>query len=352
MTVDSWDLVFLCSWPVSFHGGSLAERPLGGSESAVIEVARRFAAKGRRTAVFCPVDGGREGLYDGVDYRDYVAMEAALARGEVDVDTLVVFRDPTKVALGARARRTLLWIEDMPMAGLRKQHRAAASDLDRIIAVSACQRDRFLERFDLSPALFHVSRNGVDRARYHPWPAPETRGKRLLYCSTPFRGLRVLLDAFPAIRARHPDATLELYSGMTVYDQSDAPFADLYERARALPGVTLHDPVPQQALIGALQQAQLLVYPSVFDETSCIAVLMAIAAGAVPVTSPRAALPETVGDCGLLVPGDAKTDADYARRYAEAVSALLAAPTRLARLRERCRERDVDWASALEDWPV
>lgn len=343
-----FDVAFLSTWPIAFHGGSLTERPLGGSETALVEVARRVALRGRRVAVFCPVPEGAERTYDGVVYRHHAAAEAALADGTLAVGTLVVCRDPTRAWLGRFAQRTLLWLQDMPMEGLRRQHREALPFVDRFLAVSRFQRDRFVARFDLPPERFVVTRNGVDAARYRPW-GERVRG-RLVYGSTPFRGLSVLLDAFPRIRSAVPEATLHVFSGMSLYDQADAPFRALYDRASATAGVVRYDPVPQPALIDELRRADLMAYPATFDETSCVAAMMAISAGTPVVASSRAGLPETVGDCGVLVPGDAKRDADFPSRFADAVVSLLRDGRALDALRARCGARDLDWDPVVDAW--
>lgn len=344
----SYDLVFLSTWPVAFDGASPQQRPLGGSETALVELARRFAAQGLRVGVGCRLPVGGGGRHGGVDYHAHEVVEAALEGGEWDVGSLVVARDATRCQLGRRARRTFLWIQDMPMEGLRRQHREALPHIGRILAVSRFQRDRFVEVFGLPEERFLVTRNGVDASRYRPWV--ERCPTRLVYCSTPFRGLRVLLDAFPAIRAAVIEAELHVYTGMSLYDQADDPFEELYARARATPGVVFHGPVPQPALIAALRQAELLTYPATFNETSCIAAMMAMAAGAIPVVPPRAGLPETVGDCGLVVRGDARNDPGYAARYAEAVVGLLRDPDARATLRERCAARDLDWEPVVRAW--
>jgi glycosyltransferase involved in cell wall biosynthesis len=236
----------------------------------------------------------------------------------------------------------------MPMEGLRRQHREALPFVDRFLAVSRFQRDRFVERYDLPRERFLVTRNGVDAERYRPW-APRVPG-RLVYLSTPFRGLAVLLAAFPLIRAALPGATLDVWSGMAAYDQPDEPFRPLYGQAAATAGVTRHQPVPQAALIPALRSAELMVYPATFSETSCIAAMMAIAAGVPVVASDRAGLPETVGDCGVLVPGDGRRDPGYAARFAATVVALLRDEERRHALRVRCAARDLDWEPVVSSW--
>lgn len=343
------DVAILSTWPVSFCGTSPTERPLGGSETAIVEVARRLVRRGLSCEVWCHLPPGRAGVYDGVVYREGDEARAALG-GRSSVGTLIVSRDAPRCALGRHASRTLLWIQDMPMEGLRRQHQEALPHLDRILAVSQVQRDRFVAVHGLPREVFSVARNGVDAARLRGLAvAPRVPG-RLVHASTPFRGLAVLLDAFPRIREAAPWAELHIYSGMAGYDQPDTPFEALYAKALTVEGVTRHAPVPQPELARAIGSADLMAYPATFRETSCIAAMMAIALGAPVVASDLGALPETVAECGVIVPGDARRDPTFTARFADAVSALLLDRQRLDALRTRCLARDLDWEPVVDAW--
>jgi hypothetical protein len=175
------------------------------------------------------------------------------------------------------------------------------------------------------------------------------RPRRLAYASTPFRGLDVLLDLFPRIRAACPDAELEVFSSMQVYGVSDADdkaqFASIYDRARQ-PGVTLVGSVPQLELARRLQQARVLAYPNHYAETFCIAAAEAQAAGCAVVTSDLGALAETVGPGGMCIPGIPR-QAAYRQQFVDACVALL-------RDDEHWRatsERALAHAAARYEWP-
>jgi len=125
----------------------------------------------------------------------------------------------------------------------------------------------------------------------------------LAYTSTPFRGLSILLTAFPAIRAAVPGCRLRIYSSMGVY-QVPEPADDyrvLYELARALPDCEYLGSLPQPTLAEALSEADILAYPNIFPETSCISVMEAMAAGCLVVSSKLGALPETTAGFGFLM---------------------------------------------------
>src|SRR5262249_23225134 len=70
---------------------------------------------------------------------------------------------------------------------------------------------------------------------------------------------------------------------------------------RATPGATYHGSVSQTQLAEAMRCVSILAYPNTYEETSCISVMEALAAGALVVTSQLAALPETCAGWGRLV---------------------------------------------------
>jgi hypothetical protein len=183
-----------------------------------------------------------------------------------------------------------------------------------------------------------------------PSVASGARPRRLAYASTPFRGLDVLLDVFPRIRAACPDAELEVFSSMQVYGLSEADdrnqYGALYRKAEQ-PGVRLIGSLPQPELAARLQHVRVLAYPNHYAETFCVAVAEAQAAGCVVVTSACGALPETVGSAGICIPGDARTPA-YQDAFVHACVALLRNDDRWRTMSASARAR----ASARYSWPA
>jgi glycosyltransferase involved in cell wall biosynthesis len=156
--------------------------------------------------------------------------------------------------------------------------------------------------------------------------AAKARPPVLAYTSTPYRGLDVLLEAFPRIRKEVPGARLKVFSGMAVYQMAAAEeeqrFGALYRRCRETEGVEYVGPVAQPALAAELRQAAVLAYPNTYPETSCIAVLEAMAAGCRVVTSELGALPETTAGFARLVPAAGSRELYLDRFVAEVAQAL------------------------------
>ncbi len=192
-------------------------------------------------------------------------------------------------------------------------------------------------------------------ARMSRVTARRSRPRKLAYASTPFRGLDVLLDVFPRIRAACPDAELDVFSSMQVYGWTAADdqreFSALYEKAQQ-PGVNLVGTLPQLALADRLQQARVLAYPNHYAETFCIAAIEAQAAGCAVVTTQLGALPQTVGEGGICIPGDPH-GAAYQDAFVDACVSLLADDARWEAMSSAALERTwsyYTWPAVADRW--
>ncbi len=337
-----------------FHPGTILTRGLGGSESALIHLSRKLARLGHSVRVFCACDA--PGEYEGVVYREAAELPAHLADKEVDL--FVSLRIPQVFTGTIPAKLKWLWAED----SFDQPHIQCLMDpsltgrIDRIVTVSRWQAETYRRHFKIPEEKFFVSRNG-----FHPpffeGPLPESRPPRLAYASTPFRGLDVLLDLFPKIRAEVPETELYIFSSMAVYgvsrEEDEREYGDLYRKA-GQPGVKRVGSIPQDRLAKELMQASLLAYPNHFAETSCIAAIEAQAAGTPVVTTRLGGLVETVADgkTGILIPGDSRTK-EYGERFVREIIRLLKDENAWRKLSRNARERafrEYRWEDVAKEW--
>lgn len=340
---DESDIAFYTGG-YSFHGGTLGEKGLGGSESALIYIASALAAKGIRVRVFCNCE--QPGTYDGVRYDDLVDFH--IYRKLYKLPVLISSRSlrPFKVDLQTQLR--ILWIHDDVNVPFLEGEYPARLPIDRIFAISHWQRDVWSRHFHIPVEHFSLTRNGVDLEMFKP--GKERNRHRLIYVSRPDRGLDVLLKLFPYIRQRVPEAELHIYTYCLPDDKSDDSIWQMTQQ----PGVYVRGSLPKAALAAEMSLARLMVYPSTWRETSCIAAIESQASGTPVVTSTLAALPETVLDnvSGRLIPGDPHTS-EFERRFVEAVVDLLNNDAAWQRLSQGARsriEQFYDWDIIANEW--
>jgi hypothetical protein len=106
---------------------------------------------------------------------------------------------------------------------------------------------------------------------------------RLIYASTPFRGLERIPDLFRAIKAREPKATIAICSSMSVYGQDDDKYKPLFDELAAIDGVELLGAKNQSELYAEFARSQTLFYPCNWRETYCLALDEAVAHGCYPI---------------------------------------------------------------------
>lgn len=326
---------------IPFHGRTLLERPLGGTESAVIRLAEEIGA-------YVSTPFSNPPLTDPL----YIPEQSLGLIGPLDVT--VVVRDWRGLFLPFQTKKTFFWsgdAYDQPInVGLGDKR--VLSRVDKILCVSNWQKE-MLKNFALIPEdKLGILPNGVFKPYFDK---PQSKqGNRLIYTSTPYRGLEHLVVLFPRIKEKVPDAELIVCSGYQVYHNEkgrfnqklQAEWENLKQRLESIDGVTVLGNLCQEDLANEFLKAKVFAYPNTFAETSCISAMEAITAGCVPVTTDKGALKETIQNNGICLQGE-PGDLDYYDRFvAECVRLLTDEEYRKSFL----VERDFSWKKVAEQF--
>lgn len=332
---------------------------IGGSETAAIEMARELAKRGHKVTVYAEADG----VFDGVTYRHCRSATSA-----IECDVFISSRQPAimESSPNIHAGVRLLWVHDIHCGPPSPQMERWLYEFDRVLCLSRWHRDFFLATYPtLDPGRVIVTRNGIDPKRFAGIAAPSeplyslpSKSNRLIFSSSPNRGLDVLLHLFPHIRERVPNAELHLYYGFDCWEKfarlhgNEKELAAIAEYRRRIDdavkagGVHWHGRVNQRQLADAFMRSKVWAYPTTFTETSCVTAMEAQAAGCVPVCTRLAALPETVKHGVLIDPGDSD------RFIAEVVRLLKDDSYRapLAAAGRRYALENLSWAALAGEW--
>lgn len=224
---------------------------------------------------------------------------------------------PSRVRKLDNRRKWVLVLHDLP-SDPESQHLREKSSRDKfasIVCVSNWQKDMYNLQLGIPLEKITVIQNAIEPIREHVKP---NDGKiRLIYHTTPHRGLGILVPVFEAIAQRYPEIELDVYSSFSIYgwEERDEPYKELFNRCRAHPQISYHGAVPNADIRKALTKADIFAYPSLWPETSCIAAIEALAAGCMVVASSYAALPETCANFAMMYPY-AETAQVHANRFA------------------------------------
>lgn len=130
-----------------------------------------------------------------------------------------------------------------------------------------------------------------------------------IWSSSYDRGIQYLLDMWPEIKKAVPEAELLITYGWNLFDNA---FTDNPERQNwkgemvkkmNQPGIKHLGRIGQVEMVKLLKEIGLWVYPTEFQEISCISAMKAQIYGAIPVTMNYCALKETV-KYGSKINGD------------------------------------------------
>lgn len=327
-------------------------RGIGGSETAAVEMAMRFARRGFEVFHYSDLpkdDPDFEPEWQGVHWRDLT--DADLTEDGV----WWVFRSPSTGAKceSTPTRKFYLFCEDVFYTDWSSE---AVAHFDRIFALCPDHRDDMIRRDPTIVDRLFLSSNGVnvEAIEAAEAEAPERNPKRLIWTSSPDRGLKEVLDIFERAREMVPDLELAVFYGMDNIDKicggdrTRMPWAESwaqYDRANAMPGVTWRGRIGQDQLKREMFGAGIWLYPTWFSETSCISCMEAQACGVIPITRPFWAVGHNVRFGGIFIDGEPNEPLVKAR-YTAAVVAVASNPE----AQETVRAAMMPAARAFFDW--
>jgi glycosyltransferase involved in cell wall biosynthesis len=337
-------IAFFAENCIPIHAGSLEERPLGGTETALIRLAEVLQNRGHEVTVFTSMNNPPS------SQPRYLYSREVLRSGRFEV--MVLVQDWTPAVMGAPGERIFYWTGDGfdQYANFGLGDKRAARKIEYLLTVSNWQADTLCEKSGFPRDKARLIGNGV-HLPYFEGEEQRVR-KRLIYTAAPYRGLTLVPKIYQALRERHPDIELHIFSGFSIYDRQTpfaGPLVNEYSRLKKsleqLPGCVLHGNVNQGQLARELMKSSVFIYPNIIFETCCITAIEALAAGCPVVASAISALPETVGDGGFVIQGEPGS-VDYLRAFSTAVDRLLADDNLWQEISAKARKR----AKELYSW--
>ena len=102
------------------------------------------------------------------------------------------------------------------------------------------------------------------------------------------------------LNEKRKDFEVDIYSstllyGSEFYKVHEKKYQSLFDKCKEIPNINYKGYANNEEVRQALMKSHILAYPCIFEETSCLAAIEAMAAGCKVVTTNYGALPETCG---------------------------------------------------------
>lgn len=345
-------IVFFVNAP-EFDGNTPFIKGLGGTESAVVYISRQLA-KEHEVFVFNNCNNRR--FYDGVFYDFLENFPDFSDKNQIDI---LIFVRSHFIFPELKAKVIIFWTEDnfdQPMSKKFITDSYNSFLVDKIFVVSNYQKNVFIKNFNTPEEKFFVTRNGINPEFFSQ--KKEHNKFKLIYTSTPYRGLNLLINIFLKVKKIIPETELDVYSSMKVHglDFEEKDFEDLYSKIKSKEGINLCEPVSQPELAKILLGAGLFTYPNTFSETSCISALEAQAAGLPVITSELGALPETVknNETGICIPGNPESE-DFLENFTQTIISFILDDKKRIEFCKNAQKRmfeEFSWETISKEWII
>lgn len=169
----------------------------------------------------------------------------------------------------------------------------------KIIFVSHYQKEDYQRTYGIPPSHCVVIPHGINPIQVKE----KSKELQLIYCSTPHRGLSLLIDVFEEISSYY-DITLKVHSSYSIYgwDERQKEFerSALFQRMNQHPKIQNLGFTPHNELLDSLSQSHIFTYPCIYKETFCLSLLEALSAKCLAIHPDYSCLPETASNWSLM----------------------------------------------------
>lgn len=271
-----------------------------GSEIALWNLSKHFLKK-YRVIVFGDVIY-HEITKNGIEYLNSDKFEEFQNNNSIEIFIISRYIFPL-LELNIRAKKIFLWIHDiLPMTYYKNTSlfnngkpliKNLINKIDGIITLSNWHKNLIKDFYEIDDDKIFIIGNAIDPTKFKE--KIKKQKNKFIWTSHGYRGIELLIEYFPEIRKRIPDAELYIYRDRTAF--SDEVFNEILKYDY----IHYCGKIENDELIKEFQSSDIWFYPTHFEESYCISALEAQMAKCVCISTNLAALPETIGDRGILI---------------------------------------------------
>ncbi len=337
------DIVFTCppQTAYEFDEELYKTKPMGGSETALIEMAKWLKKlTGRPVKVF-NMRAQSLTSESGVEYVSTAFTNEYFSKKEPALH--IAWRHNVKLTNAP----TYLWCHDLTTPTVESVHH-----FDKILCLTPFHRDYVNATQGVPMDKIIVTRNGIDPLKFK-LPEVTKNPNKVVWMSSPDRGLDKAIAILDIVRETHPDITLDVYYGLeNLYKYG---LADLGNKIKKMmeerPWIRYHGFTEQKKMAIDTKDAVLWCHPSTFIETFQITALEMLCSGIYPVIRRHGAIRDTLKQAEIdgmatLIDVECKTLEEH-KIYADAVCKALETK---AWEKVKVDPEQFAWSSVAREW--
>ena len=335
----------------SWTGSDITKSGVGGSETYIIEMARYIQKQGVfQVIVFCNCD--QPETFEEVEYKHLSVFSTFINETYVEHCMISRFSEYLPLAYRGYTENVYLVLHDLgPSTNMIPKD----LKLKKIFCLSEWHVSYFLKQFPQFKEITVPFHYGIDFSTFQT-AIVQKNPYQFIYSSFPNRGLLPLLQMWPSIYEMNPEASLHIYSDVHGKWVNEVAPDHMVEIRRLLEinkemNIHYHGWVNKNTLAQAWLASDIWFYPCIFMETFCLTALEAALTKTLVVSNDLAALQNTVGDRGVIIPGDPMKkewqDAALEQLRLYFSSQKQAKKAQQATLYDIHRERNYKWASSM-----
>lgn len=338
------EIVFTCppqnAYP--FDEELYKTKPMGGSETALIEMAKYLAIKTKKPVKVFNQRDSKLKTDSGVEYISNAELNEYMSKFEPTVH--IAWRHNIKITNAP----TYLWCHDLVTPGCEQ-----VQNFDYMLCLTPFHKDYVQAIQGINPEKIIVTRNGVPTEKFQSFTRKEKNPNKIVWLSSPDRGLERAIKVIDLAKETHPDLELHVYYGLdNLYKYGLAEMADRIKKQMATrPWIKYHGFTEQSKMHEEVSDAVVWLHPCDFIETFCITALEVLLNGIYPVTRRLGGLKDTLkkaeeSGMATMLDHDCVSDSEFLA-YRDA---LISALDEKKWLNVNYSASNLSWSDVCEEW--
>ena len=281
---------------------------IGGSETAIYNMATQIAKKcNDKEVVIAGNIDEEEIIIDNCSIKciNIVSMKELIMKYKFDTIIISRYLNFFEIFPHYQCDNLILYQHDVHfLPDYKKSYNLLKSNInkiDHIINLTEWQKNNTVKLYDFLKEYedkFKIINNGINLEKIKNYKNNKKYRNSFIYSSRPERGLKKVLELWKEIKENLPNATLKISS----YNSIGEEYMNIIKN---LKDVYFLGKLNKDDLYKHISQSEYWLYPTSWQETSCITAMEMLALKVICIYYPLAGLNDTIGKYGVkITPGN------------------------------------------------